>query len=194
MVLARCVPALVFVLVLSALPVLTGCSGRTVGVDLTSPTDPYPRPPNDPNDPNDPVDPVDPGVCDAAALACDPGDVGVGNEDSCAGAEYCYSRTDACTKSVIWCAHRKAPDCKALPTCNPGDSQVSSCPGGNGSTCYPRTTCGTTILCWHRDACTALPACNPGDKEVTAVDTCSKPGVTCYSRTECNFTLYCYTP
>ena len=188
MTLARSVSALVSVVVVSSFTLLAGCSGKTVGVDLTGPVDP-----NDPADPADPSDP-DGGQCAAIAAACDPGDESVGSEGNCTNAEYCYSRTETCTKSVVWCAHRNPPQCAAYPSCDTGDTPVASCPGGTGVSCYPRTVCGTTITCLHKDACKALPSCNAGDKEVTAVDTCTKPGVTCYSRTACNFTIYCYTP
>lgn len=194
MALARSVTLLLSVVVLSSLAALTGCTARAVGEDLTAPADP-----TDPSDPSDPVDPApDSGVCPALAPTCDPGDDTVGSEAGCDGADYCYSRSVACTKAVIWCAHRTS-QCAAYPSCDAGDNEVTACPkpapgDGGGVTCYPRTLCGSTILCSHKDACKALPSCNPGDKEVTEVATCTKPGVACYSRTACNFTIYCYTP
>jgi hypothetical protein len=192
MALARSVSVLLSVVVVSSLALLSGCTGRIVGEDLTAPADP-----TDPADPADPADP-DSGVCAAIAPACDPGDENVGSEANCGTADYCYSRTETCNKSVVWCAHRTS-QCEAIPTCDQGDSEVTACPkatpGDNGGvTCYPRTLCGSTILCAHKDACKALPSCNAGDKEVTEVATCTKPGVSCYSRTACNFTIYCYTP
>ena len=98
--------------------------------------------------------------------------------------------------AILWCAHRNV-QCGAIPRCDKGDDQVVACPDGgpnSGLTCYPRTVCGSTILCVHRDACTALPSCNPGDVEVTDINTCTMKGITCYPVTECNYTIHCYTP
>jgi len=192
MALARSLSVLLSVVVVSSLAALTGCSGTTIGNDLTTPVDP--------TDPTDPADPKpDSGPCAAIAPACDPGDDNVGSEANCKNADYCYSRTEPCNKTVVWCAHPRPSQCAAYPSCDGGDFEVETCPGGAGPggaglACYTRTLCGATILCSHQETCKALPACNAGDKEVTQVDTCGKPGVTCYSRSACNFTIYCYTP
>lgn len=192
MALARSVSALVLSSSI-AVALLAGCGGRSIGDDLTGPSNP--QNPSTPTDPNNPTNPVDPPACPAIAPACDPGDRTVGSEAECSGADYCYSRTQACSKSVVWCAHDGVAQCDAVPTCDAGDKQVATCPGGpSGFVCYPRTLCGATIQCLHVDACKALPQCNPGDVEVTAITTCSQPGVKCYPVTECNFTIHCYTP
>jgi len=190
----RSVSALASVVVLSSVALLAvaGCGGRSIGDDLTGPTNP-----TNPTTPTDPPDPTDPTACPAIAPACDPGDRSVGSEASCAGADYCYSRTQECNKSVVWCAHDEPAQCEAIPTCDKGDKQVTACPTSGpsaGLVCYPRTLCGSTIQCLHSDACKALPQCHAGDIEVTAIDTCSKPGISCYPVSECNFTIHCYTP
>lgn len=176
----------------AALALLVGCSGKTIGDDLSA--TPYPTLPADGGNDGPPT-------CTEIAPACDPGDEQFGSEQSCtsAGGDYCYSRAASCGSSLVWCGHRTVVQCTAIPTCDEGDTQVPTCPTpppgpDNGFSCYPRTLCGSTIQCLHRDACKALPACNPGDKEVVDIDTCSKPGVSCYSRTACNFTIHCYTP
>jgi hypothetical protein len=191
MALVRSVSLFASLVVLASSALLGGCGGKTIGDDLTAPNNP-----NNPNDP--PPDPVDP-VCPAIAPACDPGDRSVGSEAGCGGADYCYSRTQACSQSVVWCAHDEVDQCDAVPTCNKGDVTVSMCPAstpvGVRLSCYTRSVCGTTISCVHPEsACTALPQCNAGDIEVTAIDTCSKPGIDCYPVSECNFTIHCYTP
>jgi hypothetical protein len=193
MALARSLSVLASVVLASSLAVLAGCGGKSLaGDDLNDPNNP--NDPSDPNDPNKP-DASDPPACPAIAQACDPGDVSVGSEANCGGADYCYSRTETCTNSILWCAHNKPPQCKAIPTCDDGDKQVNGCPPlPKGASCYPRTACGSTIQCVHYDACKSLPQCDPGDVEVMMIDTCSKPGISCYSRTACNFTIHCYTP
>ncbi len=183
--------------VVSSVALLAGCGGKTIGDDLTvTPT--HPTNPTDPTDPT-PTDDAGPPVCPAIAPACDPGDRSVGSEARCGGADYCYSRTQACSNTVVWCAHDKGVQCDAVPTCNKGDTAVSMCPAslpiGVHLTCYTRTACGATIGCVQPEsACTALPHCTAGDVEVMAIDTCSKPGISCYPVTECNFTIHCYTP
>jgi hypothetical protein len=175
-------------LVASSLALLAGCGGKSLADDDLND-------PNHPNDPNKP-DAIAPDACPSIAAVCDPGDEDVGSEANCSGADYCYSRTQSCGGSwTFWCAHNKPAQCRSIPTCDDGDKQVKACPPlPNGASCYPRTSCGSTIQCVHYDACKGLPTCDPGDVEVMAIDTCSKPGVSCYSRTECNFTIHCYTP
>jgi hypothetical protein len=186
----------VSMLVLTSFAVLAGCSGKVVGGDLISgkpdPTDP--NDPNDPGDPNDPNDPTDP-VCSPAPPACDVGDVSFASESACksGGAAYCYSRGAACRKQVIWCGHLDA-QCDAIPTCEAGDTTVTACPSGgpgNNGFCYPRTLCGSTILCYHQDSCTARPACDAGDKEVLEPSMCLIPGALCYKRSQCGVTITC---
>ncbi len=191
--LLRSVPAMTFVLLASAasaLATLPACGGRSIGDDLTSTPDPtIPVTPND-------AGPDAPVVCNGPNLACDPGDDSVGSEANCGAADDCYSRT-GCTGSVLWCAHHAVAQCGAVPRCDNGDREVGACPGGSpnsGFNCYPRTLCGSTILCVHQDACTSLPQCDPGDKEVTDINTCTMKGVSCYPVTACNYTIHCYTP
>ena len=186
--LVRSVLALASVIVFSSVTLLAGCGGKSIGDDL-----------NNPSQPTTPPDPPDATACSDIAPACDPGDHSVGSQAYCAGSDYCYSRTEACSKSVVWCAHDNVVQCDAVPTCNKGDVTVSMCPAstpvGVHLTCYLRSACGSTISCVHPDsACTALPHCTAGDIEVTAIDTCSKPGISCYPVTECNFTIHCYAP
>jgi hypothetical protein len=181
------------VMMVSAMALLAACGGKTSGDDLTStpnPNNPSPTPTTTPG-----PDPTAPKPCNGPSLACDPGDVSVGSEANCGKADYCYSRT-GCPGDVLWCAHRTV-QCGAIPRCDQGDEQVIQCPDpapNSAITCYPRTVCGSTIQCVHRDACTSLPSCQPGDIEVTAISTCSMKGVSCYSVTECNYTIHCYTP
>lgn len=194
MTLARSVSLVASIVVLASSALLGGCGGRSIGDDLTGPNNP-----NNPNDPPLPTDPEPDPVCPAIAAACDSGDRAVGSEAGCAGADYCYSRSVPCSKSVLWCAHDNVVQCEAVPACNKGDTVVSMCPASTPAgvklTCYTRSACGTTISCVHPDsACTSLPQCQAGDVEVTAIDTCSKPGIDCYPVTECNFTIHCYTP
>jgi hypothetical protein len=171
------------------------CGGKSIANDdLTSTLDP-----TDPTTP--PTTTKDAGAdapkqCNGVNLACDPGDQSVGSEAACGNADYCYSRT-GCPGSILWCAHRNVVQCGAIPRCDQGDDEVVACPDGgpnSGLTCYPRTVCGSTILCVHHDACTALPSCNPGDIEVTDINTCTMKGISCYPVTECNYTIHCYTP
>lgn len=173
-------------LVVASLALVAGCGGKSIGDEIN--TDPNPTDPNNP--PNDPNDPNNPPACDTSAPACDLGDDTVGSEAGCKGADYCYSRAHKCNGAVVWCAHRTA-QCEAIPQCDQGDTQVKSCPGGTGISCYPRSVCGSTITCMHRDACLALPECDLGDKEVVDINTCKQAGAQCYSRTACNFTLWC---
>ncbi len=184
MALVRSLSGLASALVVSSVVLLAGCGGKSIGDDLT--VNPNPTDPRDPRDPR----PIDPPNCDTSAPACDFGDESALSEASCKGADYCYSRAHACNGAVVWCAHRNA-QCDAVPSCDKGDTQVKSCPGGTGISCYPRTLCGSTITCMHRDACLALPECDPGDKEVVDISTCKQPGAACYSRTACNFTIWC---
>lgn len=166
------------------------CGGKSIGNDDLTST-PVPTDPTTPSD----AGPDAPKQCNGVNLACDPGDESVGSEAACGNADYCYSRT-GCPGSILWCAHRTA-QCGAIPRCDQGDEEVTSCPfhpAGSGITCTPRTVCGSTILCVHRDACTALPSCNPGDVEVTDINTCAMKGISCYPVTECNYTIHCYTP
>lgn len=188
MTLARSVSMLV-VTSLAALALLASapaCSGKTIGDDLTT------KP-----EPTDPTNPTDPRQCTAIAVACDAGDVSLGSEKSCnaSGADYCYSRTEPCSKSVLWCGHFTA-HCKSVPFCDPGDTQVSGCPGadpGPGSSCYPRTACGNTILCFH-SGCTP-PKCDPGDAQVGDPSQCfQNPPLSCYSRASCNISITCARP
>ncbi len=181
---------------LAALALLAGCSGTPVGSDLTSKPDP-----TDPTEPTDPTPPTDPTKCTALAPACDPGDLAFGSDSACRAndAAYCYSRTDTCSKAVLWCGHPRQPACGAIPRCDTGDSQVSACPSGGpgngGNICYPRTVCGTTILCFHQGGCTALPKCDPGDTQVGDPSQCFKtPPLTCYKRAVCNVTITCAKP
>jgi hypothetical protein len=186
---SKFVPAFVMA---SSVALLAGCGGKSIGDDLVTK-------PADPTDPAKPTDPVGPyPACPGSAPACDAGDRTVASEASCGPADYCYSRTEACSGIVVWCAHDKPPSCNAVPVCDKGDV-TSPCPAstpvGVRLSCYSRTACGTTISCVHPEsACTALPHCQAGDVEVTAIDTCSKPGISCYPVTECNFTIHCYTP
>jgi hypothetical protein len=167
---------------LAAVLVLAGCSGSSLGSDLTAP-------------PPDGTDPPDPPTCTTIAAVCDPNDDEVASEAACraGGYQYCYSRASGCggSTSTIWCGKQRVVRCGAVPTCDGGDKQVTACPGLTGVTCYDRTACGTTILCMHEESCKGLPACDPGDAEVIDIDTCSKPGASCYSRTKCSFTIWC---
>ncbi len=192
MTLARSLSLRIFVV--SALSLLTAaCGGKSIGNDdLTSTPDPTEPPPVVTND----AGPAAP-RCSFNAAVCDAGDVPVASEASCGDADYCYSRRSDCSDSLLWCAHRKVVQCGAIPRCDKGDDQVVACPDGGpngGLTCYPRTLCGSTILCVHHDACAALPSCNPGDVEVTDINTCAMKGISCYPVTECNYTIHCYTP
>ncbi|HET9934457.1 MAG TPA: hypothetical protein VFQ35_27325 [Polyangiaceae bacterium] len=80
--------------------------------------------------------------------------------------------------------------CEAYPTCEPGDSDIgpnASCP--QGTTCYMRSLCCTTIYCAHPNpTCLALPACDPGDMEITGE---CPPDGSCYQRTVCGSTINC---
>ena len=186
---AMSLAAKVRVVAFASVTLLAGCGGKSIGDDLTGP--------NNPNNPSYPPTPIDPNppACSTIAPACDPGDRSVGSEAGCADADYCYSRTQECNGSTVWCAHDEVVQCEAIPACDKGDRPVSVCPKTSpGITCYPRTLCGSTIQCVHADACKALPQCEVGDIEVTAINTCSQPGVSCYAVTACNFTIHCYTP
>ena len=192
----RPLASLASLLAVSALALLAvACGGKSIANDdlvatpePTDPTAPHPTPGD--------AGPDAPVQCNGVNLACDPGDVSVGSEAACGNADYCYSRT-GCPGAILWCAHRTV-QCGAIPRCDQGDEEVTSCPfgpaGSGASACYSRTVCGSTILCLHQDACTALPSCNPGDKEVTDINTCTMKGVSCYPVTECNYTIHCYTP
>ncbi|MDB5215389.1 MAG: hypothetical protein JWO86_3316 [Myxococcaceae bacterium] len=181
------------VVMASAMALLAACGGKSIGDDLSSTPDP-----NNPNPnpiPSQDAGPDAPG-CTFNGARCDPGDVAVASEAGCGDADYCYSRRAGCPDALLWCAHRTV-QCGAIPRCDQGDEQVTQCPDpapNSALTCYPRSVCGSTIQCVHRDACTSLPSCQPGDIEVTAISTCSMKGVSCYSVTECNYTIHCYTP
>jgi hypothetical protein len=183
--------SLTSVVVVSAISLLAAaCGGKSIGDDLTSAPDT-----TDPTTTSD-AGPDSPPACTFNGAVCDPGDVAVGSEANCGSADYCYTRRGGCPNALLWCAHRSV-QCGAIPRCDQGDEQVTACPSGppgSGITCTPRTVCGSTILCLHRDACTALPSCNPGDKEVTDINTCTMKGISCYPVTECNYTIHCYTP
>lgn len=130
-----------------------------------------------------------PGTCaDQRSFSCASNEQRFSNERDCRAFGECTKAGESCG-SAVWCA-RRVDQCLALPTCDAGDEEVSTCPAGGS--CYSATTCGTTITCKRKPAaCTAVPTCDPGDREVEAIDTCKKANVSCYSKTTCGVTIWC---
>jgi hypothetical protein len=168
--------------IVSSILVATGCTATPAGQDLF--VAPQGTEPADPSDPS----------CAAVAPAC--------NDD-----ENAYATLSACTSAgetlcrrvgpadgsrcgtTLYCGSSQA-QCRAIPTCDAGDDEVSSCSAGDR--CYARTTCGQTITCRRSGVtCDAIPVCDPGDEQVWGTDTCSAPSVECYSRTMCGTTIWC---
>lgn len=157
------------------------CSVTPAGQDLfasASGTNPTPTPTPDP-------DPT----CPAIAATCASNETRYANVTACtsAGEDRCRLVEDTCGASSFYCGSSKA-QCLAIPTCDGGDKQVTTCPAG--ATCYQRSACGTTITCAEPEVnCAAVPACDAGDVQVTDVGQCNK--VSCYSRTVCGTTIWC---
>jgi len=101
----------------------------------------------------------------------------------------CYTRSTTCNghTTVLYCVPEPAI-CDGLPACDPGDTEVTGCPN-DGTSCYLRETCGTTILC--RETPCKPPSCDAGDRVVTDASICASPGIVCYTRTSCTATLTC---
>jgi hypothetical protein len=79
--------------------------------------------------------------------------------------------------------------CAAAPACDPGDTQIVGKRTCQGSRCYERSICGTTIRCEGETAqCAAYPSCKGGWIEVPASQ-CKT--TKCVSETLCGATIYC---
>ena len=176
--------SLVFALLLSSFA--AACSvGAPAGQELfasSSGTTPTPSPSPSPTPP-----PVQTCGADQGCLA---GETLYETVTECtsAGEERCRLVKPSCGPS-FYCG-QGAVTCEAYPSCDDGDTHVTSC--GSGDDCYTRTVCGTTITCKRPYAnCKALPTCDAGDEKVIDFDDCKLATSDCYSRTTCGVTIWC---
>jgi hypothetical protein len=161
---------------------LVACGGRHASVGgLESDTDTD-------TDEIVPVEEGSSGSCTEPPPACDVGDVAIAGEAECPPGATCYARSTRCAEvaTTTWCA---TPACESQPKCDVADIEVGACP--TVAECYPRTSCGRTILCARERACRAVPTCDDGDAEKSSLADCEKTGLFCYSRSECGTVIWC---